>query len=252
VQGELRALADDTAQQQQRADDDGAPSEVRGEHVADPKRPGADPEREDPEHEADVAEPRGEERLDGGGSGVLVFPVVPDEQVGADAHDLPADEQHEQVGGEDDDEHRGGEQGDDRGVRRVARVALHVADGVELDEHRDDGHHQRDRRGQPVDAGPGRDRHIADREQLVGGFGRRRRCPDGADDERHGEDGRGQGGEDRERAGAARQSPPEQQAEHRRGERQRGQQPGVRAHAAASVCSRNSVASSTWTLSRLR
>ena len=57
----------------------------------------------------------------------VLLPVVADQEVGADAHDLPADEQHHEVVGEDDQQHRGGEQGDERGVGGVARVALEVA-----------------------------------------------------------------------------------------------------------------------------
>ena len=80
----------------------------------------------------------------------LLLPVVADQEVGADAHHLPADQQHEQVVGEDDEQHRGGEQRDERGVRRVARVALEVGGRVDLHGQRDD------RRRRPTPAPPSR------------------------------------------------------------------------------------------------
>jgi predicted aconitase len=53
-------------------------------------------------------------------SGQLV--MVADQEVRADAHDLPADEQHEQVVGVDHEQHRAVKSETDGGVRRVALV----------------------------------------------------------------------------------------------------------------------------------
>ena len=51
------------------------------------------------------------------------LPVVADQEVRADAHHLPADQQHEQVVGETTSSIAAVNRRDERGVRRVARVA---------------------------------------------------------------------------------------------------------------------------------
>ena len=96
------------------------------------------------EHERDVADPRRDERLDRRARVHGVFPPVPDQQVGADPHDLPADEELEQVGRKHDDEHRAREQGQDDVEPGVPDVPLHVAERVHVDaqgDRRDDHEH---------------------------------------------------------------------------------------------------------------
>ena len=97
-----------------------------GEDAADPEGARVGGEREHADQEGDVAELGDQERLDRGRAGGLGLPVVADQEVRADAHDLPADQQHHQVAGVDDEQHRGGEQGDQGGVRGVARVVAQV------------------------------------------------------------------------------------------------------------------------------
>ena len=125
--GNCADLPDDAAQQQQGGDRCRVLAQpARGDAARTPlmrERARRDGEHEDAEQEADVAEPGDQEGLDGAASRVRQLPVVADQEVGADAHHLPADQQHEQVVGEDDEQHRGGEQRHERGVRRVARVA---------------------------------------------------------------------------------------------------------------------------------
>ena len=127
VQRELRRLAHDPAQQQQGGDrcrvllsppDGGVRMFVMRE------RSRRDGQREDAEQEADVTEAGDHERLDGAALRVRLLPVVADQEVGADTHHLPPDQQDEQVVGEDDQHHGGGEQRHEGGVRRIARVAL--------------------------------------------------------------------------------------------------------------------------------
>ncbi len=78
---------------------------------------------------------------------MLLVPM-PDQQVGADAHDLPADQQHQQVVRDHDREHRAGEQGQDDVEPREPHVAVHVAERVHVDGERDgcddDEHHRRE------------------------------------------------------------------------------------------------------------
>lgn len=89
----------------------------RAEDLRDAEGAGIGGEREQADEEGDVAELGHQEGLDGGGAGLRGLPVVPDQEVRADAHDLPADQQHDQVAGVDDEQHRGGEEGDEGGVR---------------------------------------------------------------------------------------------------------------------------------------
>jgi hypothetical protein len=112
VQRELGGLADHAAEQQQRPGRHRRRRQRRhsGEHVGDPERPAPQAEGEDAEEEAHVTEAGHEKRLDRPGPGVGKLPVVADEEVRADAHHLPPHEQHEQVGGEDDEQHGRGEE----------------------------------------------------------------------------------------------------------------------------------------------
>ena len=55
------------------------------------------------EQHAEVADPGHEEGLDRGGAGRRPLAVVADEQVGAGAHDLPADQEQDEVVGVDDE-----------------------------------------------------------------------------------------------------------------------------------------------------
>ena len=118
-----------------------APSVIAAMHRADPVGPEPLAEHQDREQQPQVGGPGDQERLHGPGARVGELPVVRDQEVGAGAHQLPADEQHPQVVGGHDGDHRAGEQRHQRGVRRVARVAGEVPQGVHL-------HQERDRRGE--------------------------------------------------------------------------------------------------------
>ncbi len=69
------------------------------------------------------------------GAGIrFVLPPVADEQERAEPHDLPAEDQLDHVLGEDHHEHAGGEQGDRGEEVRVAAVAAHVLERIDLHE----------------------------------------------------------------------------------------------------------------------
>ena len=74
-----------------------------------------------------------------------------DQQVGREPHAFPADEQHEQRLAEHQQQHEEQEQVQVREVARVARVVLHVADRVDVDQRADAGHDQRHHGGQAVE-----------------------------------------------------------------------------------------------------
>jgi hypothetical protein len=83
--------------------------------------------------------------------GELLVPEA-DEQVRAEAHPLPADEEQRQVVGEDEDEHREDEQVQVREEPREARVLRHVRRRVEVDEEADAGDDEHHHAAQRVDA----------------------------------------------------------------------------------------------------
>ncbi len=144
-QRQLGALAAGAAQQQQgqrgqrRRRQGGRLSVDAGE------RQGAE-EGEEPEHgdgEKDIADPGDEEGL-APGVGVLPLLVpVADQAVGAEADPLPAEEEQQQVVGEDDGQHGEDEEVEQREEARIVLFLAHVADGIEVDQGRDPGHHQR-------------------------------------------------------------------------------------------------------------
>ena len=105
----------------------------------------------DPEHEAEVADAIGEERLE-----IRVDrrrPRVPeaDQQVGNEPHRLPPEEQLHEIVAHHQHQHAEGEQRDVAEEPGVAGVVRHVADRVDVDHQRHEGDHQHHRRGQRVD-----------------------------------------------------------------------------------------------------
>ncbi len=170
MQRELGRLADDTTQDEQagRRRLPGAHPAVRhrGEHPADAIGAGRLAGHEDPEQQPDVAEPRHQERLHRTSTSRLAFPVVRDEEVGAGAHDLPTDEQHEEVVSSDHERHRCREEHDEGRVRRVARVLPHVGHRVDLHEQGDAGDEHQHRDGELVRAQRRHDRDAAGRHRA--------------------------------------------------------------------------------------
>ena len=107
---------------------------------------------EDAERKAEIADAVDDEGLDGGGAGRgLVIPEA-DQEVGGEADALPAEEQLDEIVGGDQRQHGEGEQREIGEEARPVRVLLHVADGVEMHEARDRGHHHQHHGGQRVDA----------------------------------------------------------------------------------------------------
>ena len=123
---------------------------------ADARRALHDEERHDHAgQQADVAGAGGEERLERGVAVRLLLPPVADEHERAQADELPADEQLQRVVGDDEQQHRRGEQRE-RGVEvRVAAVAAHVLERVDVHEQRDqrDDEHHHHREAVDLDAG---------------------------------------------------------------------------------------------------
>ena len=91
----------------------------------------------DAEAEAEVADAVDDERLLGGVVGRAAPEVEADQQVGAEADRLPEDEEQEEVVGQHQHQHREDEERQVGEEAVVAAVAVHVADGVDVDQEAD-------------------------------------------------------------------------------------------------------------------
>ena len=96
----------------------------------------------------------------------LVLPEA-DQQVGREAHALPADEQHEVVVGQHQQQHRGDEEVEVAEEPAPALVVGHVADGVDVDQPADAGDQQHEDDRELVDQQPDADAPAAAAEPLV-------------------------------------------------------------------------------------
>ena len=97
----------------------------RSDGVGKNKRVRRTNQNDDANDESDVTELRDEKCLDRCSLRIPLFPVLSDQQVGAQAHDLPTDDEEQQIPGDDDGQHCRGEKGDKgRGSWRTsARLA---------------------------------------------------------------------------------------------------------------------------------
>ena len=102
--------------------------------------------------EAEVADPVGDERLLARRGVERILVPEADEQVRAEPHALPADEEERQVVREDQDEHREDEEVQVTEEARVPVVVRHVRRGVEVDEEADAGDDEHHHAAQLVDA----------------------------------------------------------------------------------------------------
>ena len=148
MEGHLRGFADRAAE-----DEQAGGGEIRRVHgdgaqilldTSEHDRASGQPEHENTEHEAEVADAVDGEGLLGGVRRGVLAEIMSDEQVGTDADQFPEDEHHDEVVGQDDAEHGKEEETERRVVARDAFVAAHVAGGINEDEQgdgRDDDEH---------------------------------------------------------------------------------------------------------------
>ncbi len=245
VQRELRRLARHTREEQQRHQRRVVEATGRdgAEDPGDPERAGVGGEREQADQKGDIAELGDQERLEGGGARLGRLPVVAHEEVRADAHDLPADQEHHQVAGVDDEQHRGGEEGDESRVRGVARVVAQIARRVDLHTGRDEADEDGDQDREAVEV-----QREVDGDRTRGrelGRGVDRLAPALAHGDHHGERESGQGGQDREGPDEAGGGAAEQQSGRRaeKGEKRDEDGEGRGRHAVASAFCAEAVAS---------
>ena len=188
--------------------------------------------REDQEHreqEPDVTDAVGDEGLLPRDRGGVALEPERDQQVRAEADALPPEEGHEEARAEHQDQHRRGEEVEVGEEPREARIAVHVADRVEVDERPDAGDEQdpRDRQRIGEEAhlhveGAGRDprEDVVDVRAQLGGQVEHREEHHDRPREREPH----QPGRDPARDGLA-DALPEEQQHHRTEQRQRGDDP---------------------------
>ena len=179
VERDLGRLADGPEEQQQRYGRRGRPaygSWPAGQSpVAWPSTSGAQDGRvveraevaEHQEHgdqEPEVADPVGDERLLGRDGGDISLEPEADQAVGAEAHTFPAEEVEQEIVRQDEHEHGEEEQVEVEEEPVEARVAVHVADRVQVDHGGDAGDEQRHGDRQRVDQQGRVDVQAGDRE----------------------------------------------------------------------------------------
>ena len=103
------------------------------------------------EEEAEVADAVDDEGFLAGVGGGVLGEVEADEQVGGEADALPADEEQEEAGGEDEDQHEEHEEVEVGEEAPVAFFVRHVADRVDMDEEADAGDDAEHDEGEVVD-----------------------------------------------------------------------------------------------------
>ncbi len=156
VQGELRRLADrpDEEQQGDGGEVGGVPDRVgldEGEHAGEVNGAEDLEGEEDRQEEAEVADAVDDERLLPCRGAPVLLEVEADQQVAAQPDALPADEQDDQVGPEDEGEHGEHEEVEVGEVTRIRALALavHVPHRVDVDqkphERHEEQHHRRQR-----------------------------------------------------------------------------------------------------------
>ena len=173
MQRELRRFADRAGKQQQRnagrhtdAQRIGGAADSRQklgvENLplagAEIERAGLRPQIGQADHKQHIAHAGGDKRFDRrlarrDLAWVGVDLVVPEanQQVRAQAHQLPGHEEQQQVAGEHHQQHRSGEQRDKREEARLALVVRHIAQREQVDAGRGDRHHHQHRRCSRVD-----------------------------------------------------------------------------------------------------
>ena len=226
MEAELRALANRTEEEAESRG--GEPGAGEG-AVRDARKDRVEGERlddaaddADGEQDAEVTDARGDEGLARRVGRVPLLAPEADQLVGAEADELPAHEEMQQVVREDEDQHRDAEHLQPREEEPVLRVALHVAHAEHVHEEGDEAdHHEHDGRQAvhcdthaPVDArrrlqpGPGTQRH------RVAGV-----LPEHVqrDDDRGGQ--RDANRPHRQPVPLARQPPPEEELQHEAHER---------------------------------
>ena len=115
------------------------------------ENPQVEEDQERGEDHADVADGVHDEGLARRQHGRVALEPEADEQIGTEANQGPADDQPDEVAGEDEQEHREDEEVHVGEEAREAGILPHVADRVDVDQEADPGDHQDHQGGKGID-----------------------------------------------------------------------------------------------------
>ena len=139
------------------------------EDLVEAQRPEVDPDHDHAEAEPEVTDAVDDERLLRRSRRRRLLVPEADEQVAAQAHQLPAHVEEQEVVGEDQHQHAEHEEVQVGEEAPEAAVAVHVADRVDVDEESDRADDEQQHRGQRVDEEADLDVEVAGRDPLVDG-----------------------------------------------------------------------------------
>ena len=139
------------------------------EDLAEAQRPEVDPDHDHAEAEPEVADAVDDERLLRRSRRRRLLVPEADEQVAAQADQLPADVEEQEVVGQDQHQHAEHEEVQVGEEAPEASIAVHVADRVDVDEEPDRADDEQQHRGQRVDEEADLDVEVAGGDPLVDG-----------------------------------------------------------------------------------
>ena len=125
-----------------------------GKNLAENDRTGGMPKHENAEHESKVADPIDDEGLLARFGGRSPAVIMSNQDIGADADQLPKDEHHDKVVRQDDAEHREEEKRQPGEVTPIALFMSHVADRVDEDQGSNRIDHDKHRPAERIDDHP--------------------------------------------------------------------------------------------------
>ena len=137
------------------------------EDLVEAQRPEVDPDHDHAEAEPEVTDAVDDERLLRRSRRRWLLVPEADEQVAAQAHQLPAHVEEQEVVGEDQHQHAEHEEVQVGEEAPEAAVAVHVADRVDVDEESDGADDEQQHRGQRVDEEADLDVEVTGRDPLV-------------------------------------------------------------------------------------
>src|SRR5581483_1502381 len=113
------------------------------------------------ERKSEVADSVYDERFVAGIGGKLLEKIEPDQQVTAEPHTFPSNEQQQEVLREHQNQHEEHEEVQVGEEAVISALVRHVADRIDVDQQSDSGYHHEHHGGQPVDGKINADVQIA-------------------------------------------------------------------------------------------
>ncbi len=162
-EGDLRAFAGGTNKDQQHNESEqpGFDAGSFGKQGAKVERADFAKEEEHRKQEGKVAHPVHDERLVGGSAIAKVGVPEPDQQIRAEPHAFPPEEQHGQIIGQDEVEHGEDEEIQVRKEAPESRIAMHITDRVPVDDTAYAGNDEQHNERELIDAIGKVDRQVA-------------------------------------------------------------------------------------------